>query len=378
MTKLLLLPLTFASFFSLSQYCITGGPSSTADSNVESVVLNGTSGSISFIGCPGVIGVQQITNQSVSLGAGNSFTISIEFGTCGGNFSGAGQAWIDFNINGVFEPTESILTWTGTPPSPVTNYNFTVPAGATTGASKLRIIQQEAGALPLNPCAAFTWGSVMDFNVSIINGVDCSGYVGDDETNPRLVTSFPFTENHSTAVCYSNQNPVYNSPDVYYLLSPLTGVSSLNISTCGSTFDTFLTVTDATGTPIAINDDSPACGQQSEINISTAGHTSLYVIVEGWNTQSGAYTLNIGQGTLSADELSTDNFELYPNPATNSVTFSGNPTGEVSFVNMHGQVVYSEEIEANATIDLAGFAPGLYIVKLETESSISMQKLRVN
>ena len=378
MTKLLLLPLTLGSFFSLSQYCLTGGPTSTADSNVESVILNGTVGGISYTGCPGVIGVQQFTTQSVSLGAGNNFSIAVEFGTCGGNFPGAGQAWIDYNINGVFEPSESILTWSGTPPSTLTNFPFTVPSGATTGATKMRVMQHEGGALPLDPCAAFVWGSVTDFNVSIIGGMDCSGYIGDDETNPRLVTSFPFTETHSTAVCYSNQNPVYSSPDVYYRLSPLTGVSSLAISTCGSGFDTFLTVTDAAGTPIAINDDSPSCAPYSTINVSTLGHTALYVIVEGWNLQSGTYTINIGQGTLSTDELSASEFELYPNPATNSVTFKGNPAGDVSFVNMQGQRVYAGEIEPDGTIDLTGFAPGLYIVKLETESSVSLQKLRVN
>ncbi len=378
MTKLLLLPLAFVSCVSFSQYCLTGGPTSTVDSNVESVVLNGAVGGIAYVGCPGVLGVEQYTTQSVTLGAGNNYSIAIEFGTCGGNYPSAGQAWIDFNQSGTFEPSESILTWSGTPPSPVTNYNFTVPGGATTGATKMRVMQHEGGALPLDPCAAFVWGSVVDFNVSIINGVDCSGYIGDDETNPRLVTSFPFTETHSTSICYSSQNPVYNSPDVYYLLSPLTGVSSLNISTCGSTFDTFLTVTDASGTPIAINDDSPSCAPYSTINVSTLGHTALYVIVEGWNIQSGTYTINIGQGSLATDELSTSKFELYPNPATNSVTFSGNPSGEVSFVNMQGQLVYSGEIEPNGTVDLVDFSPGLYIVKLETESSISMSKLRVN
>lgn len=378
MSKLLLLPFAFLSFASFSQYCLSGGPTSTADSNVESVVLSGTVGGISYTGCPGVLGVEQVNTQSVTLSAGNTYTISIGFGTCGGFYNGAGQAWIDFNLSGTFEPSESIGTWAGVPPVAVSNFVFTVPGGATSGATKMRVMQHEGGALPLDPCASFIWGSVTDFNVSITNGVDCSAYIGDDETDPRLVTSFPFTETHSTSVCYSSQNPVYGSPDVYYLLSPLTGVSSLSISTCGSGFDTFLTVTDAAGTPIAINDDSQACAPYSDITISTAGHTSLYVIVEGWNIQSGTYTININPASLSTDELSQSNFEMYPNPATSIVTFNGNPAGEVSFINLQGQRVYSGEIEPNGHVDLSEFPSGLYIVKLETETSISMQKLRVN
>lgn len=38
------------------QYCTLGGPSSNADSNVESVIFTGVSGSINHVGCPSQIG----------------------------------------------------------------------------------------------------------------------------------------------------------------------------------------------------------------------------------------------------------------------------------------------------------------------------------
>ena len=50
------------------QYCSTGGPTSTFDSNVESVSLLGeNTTSINYIGCPGVSGVENQTTLTVDL-----------------------------------------------------------------------------------------------------------------------------------------------------------------------------------------------------------------------------------------------------------------------------------------------------------------------
>ena len=144
-----------------------GGPTATGDSNVESVTLNGTTGTaINYTGCPGVLGVEQ-SSETATLGVGNSFQADIQFGTCGNNFSGNGEAWIDFNQNSVFEPSESIGTWTGIPPTSISSFMFTVPLTAVLGSTKMRVQQQENSTLPLDPCAAFTWGSVVDFNIVI-------------------------------------------------------------------------------------------------------------------------------------------------------------------------------------------------------------------
>lgn len=377
MTNLLLTFSLFVASSAFSQYCVSGGPTNTADSNVESVSLFGDAGGINYTGCPGVLGVEQVLGQSVVLGAGNSYTISIQFGTCGGNYSSAAQAWIDFNQNSIFESGESIGSWSGTPPTAMSNFNFTVPAIATTGSTRLRIIQQEAGALPLNPCASFTWGSAVDFSVNIQNGIDCSAYTGDDETDARPVATYPFSETYSNAICYSNQNPVYNSPDVYYLLTSFSSLSSLNVSLCGSGFDTFLTVTDAQGNPIAINDDAPSCGTQSEVNVSTLGHDSLYVIVEGWNNQTGSYTLNIGQGTLSVDQITNESFSIYPNPASTSFHIENKESGVLTLINSQGSIVRMQDVKSTDEISVSDLPNGMYIVRLQTESSVNLQKLMV-
>lgn len=359
----------------LSQYCMSGGPTNTADSNIESVTLVGESGSINYTGCPGVLGVEIHSSETVFLNAGSNYTTNIQFGTCGGNFSGAGEAWIDFNNDNIFSPGESIGTWTGVPPTAVSNFIFNVPFGATTGLTKMRVIQGENLTIPINPCAIFTWGSATDFNVYIQNGVDCSGYIGDDFTNPRLVNSFPFSEIYDNSICYTNQNLVYNSPDVFYRIIPNPGMTSVLVSLCGSSFDTFLTVLDENMDVIAINDDNINCGTQSEILVSTIGHDSLYVIVEGWGSTSGQYTINISQGALSASSLDNSNYHIYPNPAKDFLIISESYEGMIRILDFKGQTIRTQKVNPNENIDVRNLESGIYFIYLSDDFCYKLNKL---
>jgi hypothetical protein len=153
-------------------YC-SGGPSSTANSEVTNVLLNGSFGSISNLQtCPAAAGVQDFTAQSAGLVTGLTYTLNVTFGTCGGTFPGAGEAWIDWNQNLTFEPGESLGTWSGTgEPQGSTVFNgqftFTVPSGTNIGATRMRVMQWEGGTIPLNPCGTFTWGSIEDYTILV-------------------------------------------------------------------------------------------------------------------------------------------------------------------------------------------------------------------
>lgn len=359
----------------LSQYCMSGGPTSTIDSNIESVTLVGESGSINYTGCPGVLGVEIHSSETVFLDAGSNYTANIQFGTCGGSFSGVGEAWIDFNNDGIFSPSESIGTWTGMPPTAVSNFTFNVPFGAPTGLTKMRVIQGENLSMPINPCASFTWGSATDFNVYIQNGVDCSGYIGDDFTNPRLVNSFPFSEIYDNSVCYTNQNLVYNSPDVFYRIIPSPGMTSVLVSLCGSAFDTFLTVLDENMDVIAINDDNISCGTQSEILVSTIGHDTLFAIVEGWGSTSGEYTINISQGTLSVSAIENSKHHIYPNPSKDVFVISESYEGMIRIVDLNGQTIRTQNVNPNDNIDVSNLDSGIYFIYLNDDSNYKLIKL---
>ena len=160
----------FSGIVANAQYCNTGGPSSTSWSNVESAELIGVSSSINYTGCPGVLGVEDQTAQNADVTIGNAYMMEVLFGTCSSYYDGAGTAWIDWNQDGVFDASEIIGTMTGSTPQ-TSQFNFTVPANAQLGATRLRLMQEEFGALPLDPCGSFNWGSVTDFTITVNAGV---------------------------------------------------------------------------------------------------------------------------------------------------------------------------------------------------------------
>jgi hypothetical protein len=357
-----------------SQYCEAGGPSSANDSNLEGLNIIGDAGSINYVGCPAVTGVQYYTTESVTISAGSSYALNVQFGTCGGNYSSVAEVWIDFNGNNSFETSESVLTWSGMPMTSPNTYVLTVPAGAIDGTHRMRVMQAEQASLPLDPCAGFTWGSVTDFNVTITGGVDCSSFVGDDRFNPRIVPSFPYSENYNSSLCYSSQNPTYTSPDVFYRIVT-SGVDAVQVSLCGSSFDTFLSVVDQNGTAIYGNDDSGNCGTSSELEFPTAGYDTLFIVVEGWGTASGDYTIEISEGSLSLEENALNSIGLHPNPAQNTLQLESAQNGKLQFFSTQGQIVYETILNNDVQVNVSHLPRGLYLVKLTDETSVAQQKI---
>lgn len=372
MKKLLLAAIAAGfSYLSYSQYC-SGGPSQTIDSNVESVVLNGVSGSINYTGCPGVTGVEEYFAEVAYLDAGQQYTLEVLFGTCGGNFSGAGEAWIDFNGDETFDPSESIGTWSGIPPTAISNFIFNVPAGVTNGLTRMRINHQEGGSLPLDPCASFTWGSSTDFNVYLQNGVDCSGYIGNEASDPRIVNSLPFQESYNSQICYTNNNSVYSAPDVFYLLL-LDNVDAVTVSLCGSSFDTFLTVMKTDGEIIGVNDDEANCGTSSELTAITSGLDSVFVIVDGWGTQSGDYEIEITEINLGINDLDLDQIRIYPNPTNDIINITGIPSSaKMQLCDANGKIV---DLVNSTQINLSHLDCGIYFLQIEDGKSKFRKKI---
>lgn len=357
-----------------SQYCVAGGPSSTGDSNLEGMNITGDVGTINYVGCPAVAGVQYYTTETVSLSAGSSYTLNIQFGTCGGNYSSVAEVWIDYNGNSIFETSESVLTWSGMPMTAPTGYVLSVPAGVVSGTHRMRVMQAEQLTLPLDPCAGFTWGSVTDFNVTLTGGIDCSSYLGDDRFNPRPVGLIPYSENHNSSICYTSQNPAYTSPDVFYKIVP-NGLEAIKVSLCGSSFDTFLSIQDQNGNALYGNDDAINCGTSSEIEFPTAGHDTLYAVVEGWGVASGDYTIAINEGTLGISKNELNSIGLYPNPATNFLQLSSAQNGTLQFFSTQGQIVYETILNNDLQVDVSHLPRGLYLVKLTNDTSVAQQKL---
>lgn len=522
------------------------GPSQTVDSNIESVILNGVSGGINYTGCPGVVGLEDLTaTQQVGLLANNAYAISCQFGTCGGNFSSHGEAWIDFNGNEIFEPNESILQWQGQPMTAPQIFNFNVPAGAISGPTRLRVVQQEqAASFPLDPCGAFSWGSTTDFTVIIqggtgcftinsfpynegfensfgawaqdaqdsidwtrlsgstasagtgptsasegsfytyiessapnfpnkvanllspcfdltaladpqlsfdyhmfgvdmgrlnleisVNGspwaliwtksgdqtdtwhsealslaayttassvqlrfngstgsnftsdiaidgitVNCAGSPGDNKFDAIPVNNYPYVDTNNTLICYNNFSLVYNSSDVFYLAVLDTLKDSLRVSLCGSSFDTHLSIQNMAGDVIFYNDDFTGCGSQSEVLFPTVGLDSIYIVVEGWNTEAGEYILNIDNDYVNPNVAihyingQEYNLRIYPNPTNSLLNIEGVSPEQIYLYNIEGRLAMPVVSNANS-LDLSELPRGIYILDIIVDGQHLREKI---
>jgi len=160
-------------------YCMTGGPTSTADTEIRNVFLQGDNYGISNPTiCPAVLGVRDYTLiDSADVSRGTSYTLEALMGTCGGNYSSFGRVWMDYNADGDFiDAGEELGTWGSslTAPQSATAFNaafaFTVPLNSPLGRTRLRIMLYEGGAsATATPCASYLWGSVHDYTVRVTN-----------------------------------------------------------------------------------------------------------------------------------------------------------------------------------------------------------------
>jgi hypothetical protein len=189
--------------------------------------------SISYTGCPGVTGLEDLTGStSVTLSAGGVYTLNVTPGSCGGNYGNALEAWIDWDQNGVFDASESVGTWSGTPGAVgALPFSVTVPASANSGVTTLRIQQQEGGFLPLDPCASYTWGSKTDFGIALA---------------PPSITCFAPSQLSVTALTSS-------SADLNWVDNSASGLANIEYGPAGFTPGTGTLVTGTTNNPESIS-----------------------------------------------------------------------------------------------------------------------------
>ena len=269
---------------SYAQYC-AAGPSSAFDSNVQSVSLNGATMNINHTGCPGITGAQDLTAQIADVLTNASYTVGVQFGTCGGNYSGAGEVWIDWNSDNTFQPTESLGTWTGTPPTVLSSFSFIVPATALPGVTRMRVMQIESGSIPLDPCGTYSWGSVMDFGINIVSGtpITCPSPSALSVANVTATTADISWTTGGSPVSYVEYGPTGFTPGTTSADSAfLTSSNSLTITGISSATNYDFYVRDF----CALGDSSFNIGPVSFLTTGTCGTFVLELYDsygDGWN-----------------------------------------------------------------------------------------------
>ena len=78
--------------------------------------------------------------------------------------------------------------------------------------------------------------------------------------------------------------------------------------------------------------------------------------------------------TLSDDNINTTSFIIYPNPVSTTLTVKIKSIGTLQIYNSNGILLITKKIDADTTINIASFAPGIYIAKLIDENSVSIKQ----
>jgi len=163
-------------------YC-SSGPTTTVDSNLGAVSLQGDSSNIADdTNCPGYFGPRDLTAQKADLSFGKTYTLIFTVTTCGNSFPTLAGAWIDYNSDQQFSDDEKLFAF-NTSKNAVSR-EFVVPASGSAspaiiaGLTRMRVQVQETQATTLNPCATFPYGATKDFGIQIKSGGGSSSSSG--------------------------------------------------------------------------------------------------------------------------------------------------------------------------------------------------------
>lgn len=176
---------------------------SNATSTADEEILNVTFGTLNnSSSCSSTGGTGSILNEysnyayagfpggvpTVNIGCSVSF--SIQIGTCGGNYSNAIAIYIDWNNDGDFvDAGEKVYNSASSTSGPHTETgSITVPAGATVGNCKMRVVNVETSTpTSINPCGTYSWGETEDYFINVSNGGAVAPYISSNVT--QLVNS---------------------------------------------------------------------------------------------------------------------------------------------------------------------------------------------
>jgi hypothetical protein len=161
-----------------ADYCVSAA-TSPADEEIWNVTfgsLNNTS-TCTTTGGPGST-LSLYSNYSATVAAPNipagiATPLSINTGSCGGNYGSFLVVYIDYNQDGDFidvgELAYSSGAFTGSTAGILKTGTITVPCTALSGETRMRVIYVETGTAPAS-CGTYTWGETEDYTINIVNG----------------------------------------------------------------------------------------------------------------------------------------------------------------------------------------------------------------
>lgn len=130
-----------------------------------------------------------------SIMAGNPVSFSVQVGTCGGSYSHFLKIFADWNQDGDFFDASETVYASGTaitPPQTVSG-SFTIPAFATPGTTRLRVVLMETwDSSMVQPEGWYSYGETEDYCLNVIPLTPCSGTPNPGNTVASVAEACPF------------------------------------------------------------------------------------------------------------------------------------------------------------------------------------------
>ncbi|WP_343634547.1 GEVED domain-containing protein [Fluviicola sp.] len=284
-------------------YC-TSNSTSTADEEILNVsigTLLNNSSTCSTTGGPGSI-QNQYSNYAnlpaTNLVRGASYPLSVQIGTCGGNYNNTTRVYIDFNQNGLFtDPGETVLSPAYVNGPHTETGTLVIPVGAVLGQTRMRVVNVETTGT-VNPCGTYTWGETEDYIVNII----CPTLTGTGAVDQGICSG--------TAATFTG-TPSYSGATISWWDAP-TGGTQLG------TGNSFTTPSLTSSTTYYVQEDYTGCPSSARADIEaivTAVAVTLVPINVTCNGLSnGSFTQTAVSCGVAPFQYSTDQVSWGPIP----------------------------------------------------------------
>ena len=177
-----LVNLNVSSILSGPQTEPTGYCNSNATSSADTEILNVlfatiNNSSICGVQAPGAGSlVNAYANFTTSVAApniiaGSTYPLSVQIGSCGGNYGKMFKVFIDLNRDGDFlDAGETVYASpTATTPAQTVTANVTIPVtGVVAGLTRMRVVLVETTSISsVNSCGTYTWGETEDYLINL-------------------------------------------------------------------------------------------------------------------------------------------------------------------------------------------------------------------
>jgi hypothetical protein len=376
-----------------NQYCASNG-NSTNDEYISRVQL----GSINKTSGAGTTstGYSNFTNTSTDLSKGATATIRVTPTWTGTKYNEGYAVFIDYNKDGDFtDAGETVWTKAASQTTPAVG-TFTIPAGAATGATRMRVSMKYNG-IPTS-CESFQYGEVEDYTVNIVGSTPTVNYCSSNgnSTNDEYISRVRIGSINkasgvgTTSTGYSNftstsTNLSKGTSSTITITPTWTGTKYnegyavfIDYNRDGDFTDSGETVWTK-----AASQTSPVSGSFTIPNNVANGVTRMRVSMKynGVPTSCESfqygevedYTVNIGGGNVRELVAETIAISIYPNPVKDILYIKTTENLSYTIVNMLGQEVERGNTTGNG-INVSDFKTGLYMIQFNVNNKVITKK----